>query len=87
MSDLKEDLKTFLKVKKPKEDETILFLEIPEKKKKIIYKENSKNLKIVKSDYTMNKIFLENDEYSYIYEDITRNTIKILARIIGSFFI
>ncbi len=86
MSDLKEDLKTFLKVKKPKEDETILFLEIPENRKKIIYQENSKNLKIVKSDYSMNKIFLENDEYSYIYEDITRNTINDSINGINSTF-
>ena len=34
----------------------------------------------------MNKIFLENDEYSYIYEDITRNTINDSINGINSTF-
>ena len=75
--ELKEDIKVFAKIKKTQPEENLeSYLEIPYSKNKIIYKEHLKNLEIQKYEYPINKVFIEDDEYSYIYEDITRNTIN-----------
>ena len=84
--ELKEDIKTFAKIKKTSEENNDSYIEIPVLKNKIIFKD-TKNLKIQKNEYPINKVFLENDEYSYIYEDITLNTINdSLNQINTSFF-
>ena len=84
--ELKEDIKTYAKIKKTSEEINDSFIEISSLKNKIIFKDIY-NLQIQKSEYPINKVFLENDEYSYIYEDITLNTINdSLNQINTSFF-
>jgi hypothetical protein len=84
--ELKEHIKTYAKIKKINEEKEDSFIEISSLKNKIILKD-IKNLQNQKNEYPINKVFLGNDEYSYIYEDITLNSINdSLNQINTSFF-
>lgn len=77
-SEKKDDIEAYLKIKTVTTPSVIPYIEISESGKKISLKkkENKNDNDKTLYTYDVDKVFKENDEYSYIYEEVTLDCIS-----------
>lgn len=86
---LKDDLLIYAKIGKINIQSDNPFL-VPDKEKnkiKYIVQSHKNNSEKITTEYEFEKVFLENDEYSYIYEEIAINTVSNSINKVNSFFL